>query len=120
MNPLEKLTFLSRSGLGGLYYEPCKNIENINEKYDLDAISKECKKILNNKNDNYDLDKIFNLGGSSGGARPKVHININNEEYIIETNDKLICSYDFDNLEDVEIKIEVLSGTLSLDSFTYF
>ena len=33
LNPLEKLTFLSRSGLGGLYYEPCKNIENINEKY---------------------------------------------------------------------------------------
>ena len=50
----------------------------------------------------------------------KLKININNEEYIIETNDKLIFSYDFDNLEDVEIKIEILSGTLSLDSFTYF
>ena len=50
----------------------------------------------------------------------KLKININNEEYIIETNYKLIFSYDFDNLEDVEIKIEVLSGTLSLDSFTYF
>ena len=115
LNPLEKLTFLSRSGLGGLYYEPCKNIENTNEKYDLDVISKECEKILNNKNDNYDLDKIFNLGGSSGGARPKVHININNEEWIV----KFPCYLDAKNAGEQEYKANMIAKKCGINVNDY-
>ena len=45
-------------------------------------------------NDDYvsynDLDKIYNLGGSSGGARPKAHIKIDDEDWIV----KFACKID--------------------------
>ncbi len=50
---------------------------------DLDKIAEECTKILkSSESDN--LDELFRLGGSSGGARPKILAEINGEEWIIK------------------------------------
>lgn len=115
------ITFIGRNT--GINHLPTKFILYVGDnESDLHEIANyESTTIQGNGQAKYELKQIKHLSlYALENNNCKLKININNEEYIIETNDKLIFSYDFDNLEDVEIKIEVLSGTLSLDSFTYF
>ena len=79
---LTKLTLIGKNGLGGLTYGPTQRFDYNFDGLDFDELSKQTDKILNNENT--DLDKIYYLGGSSGGARPKAHIKIGNEEWIIK------------------------------------
>lgn len=76
LSPLTKLSLISGQGLGGLTYEPSQTETDGNTLIELDEISEEVKKILNDETDNKNLDTIYKLSGSSGGARPKVHIKI--------------------------------------------
>lgn len=102
LTPLQKLAIVSKNGLGGLSYEPSQIISDSKEKdIDLDQLSKEVNEILNNDEDsNQNLDEIYNLGGSSGGARPKAHLMIDGEEWII----KFPCLYDPKNIGELEYK----------------
>ena len=52
LTPLQKLTLLSKNGLGGLSYEPCKFIESESFSFNLDELAKESEKILINESDN--------------------------------------------------------------------
>lgn len=85
LSPLTKLTLISSNGLGGLKYEPTQDVNHDHdEDYDFDKMAQEIKKILNDDYQKKTLDDIYQLGGSSGGARPKVHIKINNEDWIVK------------------------------------
>ena len=88
INPLEidnlnRLAVVQESGMGALTYEPEHRFEIIGQNLDLDALAKECSKILETNNSN-ELDELFMLGGSSGGARPKILTQINGEDWIIK------------------------------------
>ena len=98
LTPLQKLSIINKNGLGALEYEPNRSFETINTKYNLDDIAKETEKILNDKIDGIDLDSIYNLGGSSGGARPKAHISYEGAEWIV----KFPCSIDPKNIGEKE------------------
>lgn len=50
---------------------------------DLDELSNECQKILHSEYSDK-LDELYRLGGTSGGARPKIMTNIDGEEWIIK------------------------------------
>ena len=90
LSPLTKLTLISGGGLGGLTYEPTQ-VEKTNETdFDLDFIAQEAEKILDDEIVDINLDEIYRLGGSSGGARPKAHVKIDEESWII----KFPCNYD--------------------------
>lgn len=104
LSPLTKLTLINNNGLGGLDYEPYQPLLNNDEKIDLDKISNDVKKILNDENDE-NLEKIYTLGGSSGGARPKAHINIDGEEWII----KFPCKIDSSDIGEKEYKVNSLA-----------
>lgn len=85
LSPLTKLTIVSNNGLGGLKYEPTQSTSQTNDgDYDFDKMAQEIKKILNDDYQRKTLDEIYQLGGSSGGARPKAHIKIDNEDWIIK------------------------------------
>jgi serine/threonine-protein kinase HipA len=84
LSPLTRLTLISGNGLGSLTYEPTQTVENDDLNYDLDELAKEIEKILDDSSEVIDLDKIFGLGGSSGGARPKAHLKINDEYWIVK------------------------------------
>ena len=86
---LTKLSLIGNNGLGGLSYEPQQPLEEKNDRVNLDELSDEVTKILNDASD-VDLDKIYALGGSSGGARPKAHIKIDGEDWIV----KFACKID--------------------------
>lgn len=101
LTPLQKLAIISKNGLGGLSYEPSQIISSDKTKnIDLDLLSKEVNAILNNENNDQNLDEVYNLGGSSGGARPKAHLIVDGEEWII----KFPCFYDPKNIGELEYK----------------
>lgn len=89
LSPLTQLTLVGSNGLGGFDFEPCQLLDNKILNLDLDIISKKVQDILNDDYSQKTLDEICKLGGSSGGARPKAHIWINNEEWIIKFKNSL-------------------------------
>ena len=88
MNPYEvgnmdRLAIVGQSGMGALCYEPERHFEIEENSMDLDTIAEECRQILNTESAE-NLDELFRLGGSSGGARPKILTQIDGEEWIIK------------------------------------
>ena len=84
MGNLERLAVVGESGMGALAYRPeQKLLKQNNKSLDLDEIAHECHKILTTEYSEQ-LDELFLLGGSSGGARPKILTTIDNEEWIIK------------------------------------
>ena len=80
---LARLAIVGSNGAGALEYRPSFDIE-ISEAYaDLDTIAADCSAVLASQNAK-DLDGLFAMGGSSGGARPKVFYEIDGEEWIVK------------------------------------
>lgn len=88
MNPgeigfLERLTLLSSNSMGGIEYEPMNIEESWNLSFDLDHIKKEFERILNTE-DMCNMDQYLQMAGSSGGARPKIHTQVDGKDWIIK------------------------------------
>lgn len=80
---LDRLAIVGNSGMGALTYEPDKHFESGYTDMDLDGIAQECRKILQTDTSEK-LDELFQMGGSSGGARPKILTKVDGEEWIIK------------------------------------
>ena len=80
---LDRLAIVGDSGMGALTYRPEIDVKVEVNDIDFDRLSKECRRILESEKSN-DLDTLFILGGSSGGARPKILTQINGEEWIVK------------------------------------
>ena len=80
---LNRLAVVQESGMGALTYKPEHNFETQEQESDYDKLAQECSKILESQNSD-NLDELFKLGGSSGGARPKILTKINGEDWIIK------------------------------------
>lgn len=88
INPIEidnlnRLAVVQESGMGALTYKPEHRFQTENDVSNLDILAQECSKILESQNSD-NLDELFQLGGSSGGARPKILTSIDNEDWIIK------------------------------------
>lgn len=83
VDTINRLAIVGNSGMGALCYEPEHIFEITAKNSNLDELSQECKNILNTKYSE-DLDELFKLGGSSGGARPKILTKIEGEDWIIK------------------------------------
>ena len=80
---LERLGIVGNMGMGALTYRPAFSVENTYDEKALDEIALECERILNTES--YDnLDFLFAMGGSSGGARPKILTRVDGEDWIIK------------------------------------
>ncbi len=80
---LNRLAVVQESGMGALTYKPEHKFETENNISDFDILAQECSKILESQNSD-NLDELFYVGGSSGGARPKILTSIDNEDWIIK------------------------------------
>ena len=88
INPVEidnlnRLAVVQKSGMGALTYKPEHKFQTEIDVLDLDILARECSKILESQNSD-NLDELFQLGGSSGGARPKILTSIDSEDWIIK------------------------------------
>lgn len=89
--PLTKLSLVDTNGLGALSYLPTQFAEpNISTDANLDSLASKSITLYENISNQLDLDYIYKFGGSSGGARPKVHIKDNDGMWIV----KFPCSFE--------------------------
>jgi len=93
ISTLERLAVVGASGMGALTYRPAWNMTFETELGDLDKLAAQCRQLLNHE-EAEDIDRLFHLGGSSVGARPKVMT----EEWII----KLPASNDMKSVGQME------------------
>ena len=107
---LSRLSFVGASGMGALEYEPETAITASLGGLDFDAIAEEGARLLAT-NESGDLDELLALGGSSGGARPKVLTELDGEEWIV----KFPSSVDSENIGEQEYRIAQLAGLCGLD-----
>lgn len=97
---LERLSIVGQSGMGALEYLPETILPARGEMLDLDQIAAECAQFLKTDKAS-DLDELFLLGGSSGGARPKIFTQIDNEGWIV----KFPSSHDPANIGKAEYEL---------------
>lgn len=80
---LDRLAIVGKSGMGALTYYPEKKIDEQYGDVDLDELAEQCRKIVNTEYSDR-LDELYRLGGTSGGARPKIMTTVDGEEWIIK------------------------------------
>lgn len=90
---LDRLALVGKTGMGALEYEPDLKLGEEIELKDFDYLSKQCQKLLQ-KEYSEELDLLYKMGGSSGGARPKILTSIDEKEWII----KFPAHIDFKNI----------------------
>jgi len=101
---LDRLAITGSSGMGALEYKLDEKffdkikIDNKLTLQNLNTLEREVEAILNEKYDGQKLEELVKLGGSSGGARPKILINIEGEDWII----KFRASSDAKNIGEQE------------------
>jgi serine/threonine-protein kinase HipA len=95
LSPLDRLAYIGSQGMGALIYRPEIAVENADVfKIELDEIAKATKQIIAGTATDV-LDEIFKLGGSSGGARPKILVGYNpNTQHLIGAEKELPPQYE--------------------------
>jgi serine/threonine-protein kinase HipA len=72
LNPLDRLAYVGRHGMGALSYEPELSLENTDDvPLALDRIAEESAAVLAGENEEV-FEELLRLNGSSSGARPKI------------------------------------------------
>lgn len=96
ITPLDRLAFVGSGGMGSLIYQP--EIETATELFpeiELDTIARETTHVLQGKSSEI-IEELFVLGGSSGGARPKIFVAFNpGNEKIIHGEEKLPEGFEY-------------------------
>ena len=80
---IDRLAIVGKSGMGALTYYPEESFSEENDNTDLDELAFQCQKILHTEYSDK-LDELYRLGGTSGGARPKIMTTINDEDWVIK------------------------------------
>ncbi|MGN1179924.1 MAG: type II toxin-antitoxin system HipA family toxin [Suilimivivens sp.] len=80
---LDRLAIVGNAGKGALTYEPEYNMGETICDWDLDSIAAECEKVLQTEYTDA-LDTLYKLGGTSGGARPKIMTEWQDKSWIIK------------------------------------
>lgn len=81
---LQRLALIGSTGRGALEYRPDFSESTTEEIPDFDTLATETEKILNSDYEGESLDTLYNYGGSSGGARPKVFVTIDGREWLVK------------------------------------
>ena len=80
---LNRLAIVGKSGMGALTYYPENSFSEQQKPVNLDELAEECAKILNTEYSDK-LDELYYLGGTSGGARPKIMTTVDGKDWIIK------------------------------------
>lgn len=83
VSSLERLSIVGESGMGALTYRPCHKWTAPAWTEDYDRIAAQCRQMLLTDTAE-DFDQLFRMGGSSGGARPKILTQVDGEAWLIK------------------------------------
>ena len=76
---LNRLAIVGETGMGAITYRPVHTMHSEQTQLEYDRLADECRRILDSEYSD-DLDALYALGGSSGGARPKILTRIDGED----------------------------------------
>jgi len=110
LSPLDRLCFVGQSGMGALSYEPEIETHSSTRHIDLDVIANEIKQFQLNEADDF-IEDLLELGGSSAGARPKILVNIDDDEWLI----KFKSSSDLNDIGAIEYAYHLMAEKAGLD-----
>ena len=80
LNPLDRLAYVGRHGMGALSYEPELGLENTDDvPLALDRIAEESAAVLAGENEEV-FEELLRLNGSSSGARPKIVAQVSSDK----------------------------------------
>lgn len=108
---LQRLTLIGTSGRGALEYFPDHSVINDHDNIELVKLAAHAEKILKSDYTGGSVDLLYKYGGSSGGARPKVFIKIDGEEWLIKFN----ASVDPVNVGEIEYKYSLLAKACGIE-----
>lgn len=83
VDALSRLSIVGTSGMGALTYHPENELAYEGREQTLDDLAQGCEAVFQAE-ETANLDELFKMGGSSGGARPKVNYRIDGEEWIVK------------------------------------
>jgi len=83
VSAVTRLGIVGCSGMGALEYVPELVPMEEKDTFDLEQLAKECELVFQEK-DPTNLEELFQLGGSPGGARPKVLVKIEEEPWLVK------------------------------------
>ncbi|BAV92112.1 type II toxin-antitoxin system HipA family toxin [Candidatus Desulfovibrio trichonymphae] len=111
---LDRLAIVGTNGMGALEYKPEEQLTSNMAIDDLDTLAREAEAILNEKYDGK-LEELVRIGGSSGGARPKVLIKIQDEDWLIKfrasADPKNIGKQEFDYMQAAKAAVLIIPET---------
>jgi len=81
---LQRLALVGSTGRGALEYRPDYSESTADEIINFDKLASDIEKILTSDYDGSSLDTLYKFGGSPGGARPKIFVNIDGKEWLIK------------------------------------
>jgi len=102
---LQRLSLIGSTGRGALEYYPDKSIASDNDFLNFDKLAAESEKILTNNHTEESLDVLYQYGGSSGGARPKVFVETDRKHWLV----KFKSSADPGNIGKIEYDYSLLA-----------
>ncbi|MBN2728988.1 MAG: type II toxin-antitoxin system HipA family toxin [Bacteroidales bacterium] len=107
---LQRLALVGSSGRGALEFKPDWNDYQIEEIKNFDRVSSEIKKIINDVKDANPF-FLYQYAGSPGGARPKIFVRHNNEEWMV----KFPSGNDTDNIGKTEYEYALLAKACGIE-----
>lgn len=84
LNLLQRLALIGNTGRGSLEYRPDKSLMENQTILDFDRIARDAELLLQEKEKPEDLETLYQRGGSSGGARPKVFTTIDGRHWLVK------------------------------------
>ena len=108
---IDRLSLVGNHGMGALSYHPAQtDLPNVEITHQLDYYANEVAKILH-ADGSAALEEIFDKAGSSGGARPKVLLNIDGTDWLI----KFRASSDPEQVGAIEYQYAQLAGKCGIE-----
>ncbi|GHT66590.1 toxin HipA [Bacteroidia bacterium] len=108
---LQRLSLVGSSGRGALEFFPDKSVAGKDEFLNFDKLATESQKILSNEYSGDMVHTFYQYGGSSGGARPKVFVNVDGKQWLV----KFKATTDTDDVGKIEYEYAELARKCGID-----
>jgi serine/threonine-protein kinase HipA len=103
---LQRLALVGGCGRGALEFQPDYSVSVSGEIIDFDRLASDTQKILATSESAVEsIDTLYRHSGSSGGARPKVFVNIDGKEWLV----KFKATHDPENIGNTEYEYSLLA-----------
>jgi serine/threonine-protein kinase HipA len=111
INVLQRLSLIGNSGRGALEYRPAETQDWENSATDLHKLATDAEKILNADYSGASVNLLYQYAGSSGGARPKVFVKMDDGEWLV----KFRSSADPENVGEIEYHYSLLAKKCGIE-----